>query len=83
VSSFSRFWWIAKYFSRPTPLATGAFGWPKAMTTWFFGTFTIFCFTRAVQKADTPTRLVEWAYMQEWCIRYRLYGLFGPARKSV
>ena len=49
-SSFSPCWWIAKSFSRSTLLATAAFDRPRVTTTSFFGTFTIFCSTRAARE---------------------------------
>src|SRR4029077_1682062 len=78
-SSFSPCWWIAKSFSRSTPIATAVFDQPKVTTTSFFGTFTIFCFTRAARKADRPTRLVGSVYMRVLCLRFRRYGPAGPA----
>ena len=73
-SSFSPCWWIAKSFSRSTPPATKACDRPRATTTSFFGTFTIFCSTRAARKAGTPTRWADFIHMRASYLRYRRCG---------
>ena len=62
-ASFSRCWSIARSFSRSTLHIATAPGGPRATTTSFFGTFTIFCSTRAARKAGKPTRWVDFIRM--------------------
>ena len=56
ASSFLPCWSIAKSCSRSTLPASVASDRRKVTTTSFFGTFTIFCFTRAARKAGRPIR---------------------------
>src|SRR6516165_9254431 len=49
-------WLIAKSYSNLMLLTTADFGRPRATTAWFSGISTIFCFTPAARKADTPIR---------------------------
>ena len=82
-SSFSPCWSIAKSFSRSTPPATAACDRPRVTTTSFFGTFTIFCSTRAARKAGTPIRWAEFIPMPASWLRCRRCGRAGPERKSI
>ena len=82
-SSFSPCSSIAKSFSRSTLPATAAFDRPRATTISFFGTFTIFCSTRAARKAGTPIRWAEFIPMRASCLRCRRCGPAGPERKSI
>ena len=63
--------------------ATAACDRPRATTTSFFGTFTIFCSTRAARKAGTPTRWAEFILMRASCLRCRRCGPAGPERRSI
>ena len=63
--------------------ATAACDRPRATTTSFFGTFTIFCSTRAARKADTPIRWAEFIRMRASCLRCRRCGPAGPERRSI
>ena len=54
--SFLPCWWTAKFFSRLTRPAAMASGRRKATTTWFSGTFTIFCSIPTARKVGKPTR---------------------------
>ena len=63
--------------------AAAASGPTRAMTIWFFGTFTISCSTPAARKADTPTCSAEFFLMSASYRRYRRCGLVGPERKSI
>ena len=56
---------------------------PRVTTTSFFGTFTIFCSTRAARKAGTPIRWAGFIHMRASCRRYRQCGPAGPGRKSI
>ena len=82
-SSCSLCWWIAKSCSRSTLRATAGCGRPRVTTTSFFGTFTIFCSTRAARKAGTPTRWAGFIPMRASCLRRRRCGRAGRERKSI
>jgi hypothetical protein len=43
-------------FSRSAQVAKGSFDWPRVTTASLFGTFTIFCSTRAARKVGTAIR---------------------------
>ena len=80
--TFSRCWSILKSSSK-SMRAAAASGPTRAMTIWFFGTFTISCSTPAARKADTPTCSAEFFLMSAPYRRYRRCGLVGPERKSI
>ena len=78
--SFSRCWSIVKSSSK-SMRAAAASGPTRAMTIWFFGTFTISCSTPAARKADTPTCSAEFFLMSAPYRRYRRCGPRWPGKK--
>ena len=63
--------------------AAAGSGPTRAMTIWFFGTFTISCSTPVARKAGTLTLRAGCFHMPTSYRRYPLCGLVGLGRKSI